>query len=226
MTFYILTLFPEIFESVFEKSIIKRAASKKLIKIKYINIRDFGTGTHKMVDDTPYGGGQGMVMKVDVLANALKTIKPKPFTVLLSAGGKKYNQKKAQTLSKKKNIAIICGHYEGVDARVENFVDEVLSIGDYILTGGEIPAMLLVDSITRLLPGSLNPKSPKDESFEKGILEYPQYTRPEVYKGQHVPKVLLLGNHAEIKKWRSQQALQRTKEYRPDLLKSRQTKRE
>lgn len=219
MKISILTLFPEIFQSTFSKSIIKRAIDKKLISIEFINIRDFGLQKHKIVDDKPYGGGEGMVMMVEPIAKALSTIKPKPYIILLSASGKKYTQKTANSLSKKKNLAIICGHYEGIDARTEELADDVLSIGDYILTGGEIPAMVIVDSVTRLIPGSINPKSPVDESFEKGLLEYPQYTRPEIFNNKKVPQILLSGNHAKIAAWRQEQSIKRTQKNRPDLLK-------
>lgn len=218
MNFYILTLFPEVFESVFSKSIIKRSIDKKILNIKALNIRDWGIGRHKQVDDKPYGGGEGMVLIPNPILDALASIKPKPYTILLSASGKKYTQKDAKRLAKKTNIALICGHYEGVDARVEKFVDEVVSIGDYILTGGEIPAMVLVDSIVRFLPGAINPNSPLDESFEQGLLEYPQYTRPEVYNKLKVPQVLLSGDHKKIQAWRQKQAQARTKKYRPDLV--------
>jgi len=217
----ILTLFPEVFTSVFSSSILKRAQDKKLISIKLINIRGFARDKHRTVDDKPYGGGEGMVLKVDVVASALESIKPKPYTILLSASGKKYNHKIARNLAKKKNLAIISGHYEGVDARVEEFVDEVISIGDFILTGGEIPAMAIVDSVTRFIPGSINPKSAIDESFEKGLLEYPQYTRPENFRGRKVPKILLSGNHQKNAKWRESQSIKRTRKFRPDILKSK-----
>lgn len=219
MTIWILTLFPEFFENFTNHSIIKRAISKKLVKIKLVNIRDFATDTRKTVDDTPYGGGAGMVMKVDILHRTLKSIKPKPYVILLSASGNQYTQKLAKTLTKHENIALICGHYEGIDARIEKYVDNVISIGDYILTGGEIPAMVLADSITRIIPGVISPESPQNESFEKDLLEYPQFTRPEQFHGQKVPKVLLSGNHKEIKAWRNQKSKERTKKYRPDLLK-------
>lgn len=210
------------FTSVFEKSIIKRAQEKNLIKINYLNLRGWGLGRHKQVDDTPYGGGQGMVMKVDVIVEALKTVKPKPYVVLLSASGKKYNQQTAKMLSQKKNIAIICGHYEGIDARTEEYADIVLSTGDYVLTGGEIPAMAIVDSITRLIPGTISKISVQNESFTNtgNYLEYPQYTKPEIFENKRVPKVLLSGNHANIEKWREKKSLERTKKFRPDLLKS------
>lgn len=220
MKFHVLTLFPDIFESVFSKSIIKRTIDRKILKIEYINIRDYGLGKHKQVDDKPYGGGEGMVMMAEPIATALESIKPKPYAILLSASGHKYNQQIAHRLTKKKNIAIICGHYEGVDARVEKLADDIISIGDFILTGGEIPAMLLIDSVTRLLPGSINPLSAQDESFDKGLLEYPQYTRPQTFQGLKIPKILQNGNHQQISEWRKSQSLKRTKKYRPDLLKS------
>lgn len=219
MKIWILTLFPEVFESVFIKSIIKRAVGKKLLKIELINIRGWALGKHQQVDDKPYGGGEGMVMMPQPILDALKTIKPRPYTILLSASGSNYTQKKAITYAKKKSLALICGHYEGVDARVEKFVDEIISVGDFILTGGEIPAMLIVDSVTRFIPGSINPLSPQDESYQKGLLEYPQYTHPRVYKGLKIPKILLSGNHKDIQKWRNQERLKRTKKFRPDLFK-------
>lgn len=240
MNINIITLFPELFESVFSKSIIKRAQDKKLLKIKYVDPRKWGIGKHKQVDDKPYGGGSGMVMMPDPILKSLNSINPKPYTVLLSASGKKYTQQSAKILAKKKNIALICGHYEGVDARVEEFVDETISIGDFVVTGGEIPAMLLVDSVTRLIPEVIKAESTANESFEDKLLEYPQYTRPETYKppktlipkkvymsehkpsasevkGLKVPQVLLSGNHAEIAKWRKEQSKKITKKNRPDL---------
>ncbi|MEK7581331.1 MAG: tRNA (guanosine(37)-N1)-methyltransferase TrmD [Patescibacteria group bacterium] len=222
MKVYLLTLFPEIFQGILTQSIAKRAQDKKLLKVKIINIRDFAQGPHKTVDDTPYGGGKGMVMKVDVLYRALSSIKPKPFTVLLSASGEKYNQQTAKEFSKHKSIALICGHYEGVDERIERYTDKVISTGDYILTGGEIPAMVIIDSITRLIPGVIQKDSLIEESFSEPstMLEYPQYTRPENFKDQKVPSILLSGNHLKIKKWREEQSLKRTKKLRPDLLKA------
>lgn len=219
MTVWILTLFPEFFENFKNHSIIKRTLEKKLIKINIVNIRDFAKDKRKTVDDTPYGGGAGMVMRADVIYDALSSIKPKPHTVLLSASGAKFTQNNARNLSKKKNLALICGHYEGADARIEKYTNEIFSTGDYILTGGEIPAMTIVDSIARIIPGSINPNSPQDESFENGLLEYPQYTRPENFLGNKVPSILLSGNHAQIKKWRKEQSQKRTKKYRPELIK-------
>lgn len=226
MTFFILTLFPEMFETITASSILKRAREKKIIKIKLVNIRDFTKDKHKIVDDKPYGGGKGMILKVDVLVNALETIKPKPYTVLLSPSGKKYDQQKAVFFSRKKRLLIICGHYEGTDARIEKYVDEVISIGDFILTGGEIAAMAVVDSVARLIPDVIHPESLKSESFSLGSpreawgnLEYPQYTRPANFRGLKIPKILLSGNHQQISDWRRKQAAKRTRKYRPDLIK-------
>ena len=213
MTFNIITIFPEIFNSYFNESIIKRALEKEKIKISVINLRDFAADKHKTVDDTPYGGGAGMLMKVDVLYRATRNTQHATDInnkiILLSAKGNKWNQQKAKEYSKLDNITLICGRYEGVDERIVNFIDEEVSIGDYVLTGGEIGAMAIVDSITRLLPGVLgNETSAKDESHSiHGELEYPQYTRPEIFTDDEgneykVPDVLLSGNHAEIERWR------------------------
>ncbi len=220
MNIYLLTLFPKIFQGVFAQSIIGRAQKKNLVKINLINIRDFAKDVRGTVDDKPYGGGRGMVLKVDVVISALESITPKPYSILLSASGKKYNQDLAKLLAKKKDIAIICGHYEGTDARLERFVDEVVSIGDFILTGGEIAAMAIVDSVVRLVPGVIRKESLTDESFSANgkLLEYPQFTRPEIFRGLKVPAVLLSGNHEQIEKWRNQKAVKRTEKYRPDIL--------
>jgi len=216
MTFHIITIFPEIFSSYFNESILKRAQGEGFIDIKIYNLRDWTTDKHNTIDDTPYGGGAGMVMKVDILYKAIEDIKSrianrKSRIVLLSAKGKTWSQPLAQEYSKIDDIILICGRYEGVDERITNFIDEEISVGPYVLTGGEVPAMALVDSITRLIPGVLgNVESPADESHSKnGILEYGQYTRPEVFtdkNGQEhkVPDVLLSGNHAEIAKWREE----------------------
>ncbi len=204
----IITLFPDMFKGPFDASIIKRAESKGLIDIKVHNLRDWGETDRKNVDDRPYGGGVGMVLRVDIIDAALKDIKTKDSKViLLDATGERFTQGKAKKLSNTKHLILIAGHYEGVDHRVhEHLVDEVISIGDYVLTGGEIPSMVLVDSIIRLLPGVLGKdESSADESHkEPGYLEYPQYTRPDKYGKWGVPKVLLSGNHAEIKKWRAE----------------------
>lgn len=202
----ILTLFPDMFTGPFDASIIKRAESKNLIKVNVHDLRKWGEGARRNVDDKPYSGGPGMLIRVDVIDSALKDLKNKDSkVVLLDATGEKYTQTKAKELSKLKHLILIAGHYEGVDHRVhENLVDEVISIGDYVLTGGEIPAMVVVDSVIRLIQGVLGKdESSLDESHkEPGYLEYPQYTRPEVYRGWEVPKILLSGNHAEIEKWR------------------------
>ncbi len=206
----ILTLFPDMFKGPFEASIIKRAESKNLIDIKVHNLRDWGESDRHNVDDRPYSGGVGMILRVDIIDNALKDLKKEDSKViLLDATGQRYTQQKAVKFSKLSHIILIAGHYEGVDHRVhEHLADYVVSIGDYVLTGGEIPAMVVVDSIIRLLPGVLGKdKSSVDESHkEPGYLEYPQYTRPEVHKGWKVPKVLLSGNHAEIIKWRNKKS--------------------
>jgi tRNA (guanine37-N1)-methyltransferase len=207
----IITLFPNMFKGPFEESILRRAQDKSLLEIKIHNLRDWALDRHKSVDDRPYGGGAGMIIRVDVIDRALQDLKQKAKnkkikTILLDATGKTFNQKMAEKLSKEKNLILISGHYEGVDHRVhEHLVDEVISIGNYVLTGGELPAMVITDAVSRLIPGVLDPESLKEESFSKSKtnLEYPQYTRPEEYKGWKVPEVLLSGNHAEIEKWRA-----------------------
>jgi tRNA (guanine37-N1)-methyltransferase len=204
----VLTLFPDMFKGPFDASIINRAQSKGLIEIEVHDLRKWGEGERRNVDDRPYGGGVGMILRVDILDEAISKLKTtNSKVILLDATGTKYTQQKAREYSKLEHIILIAGHYEGVDHRVhEHLVDEVVSIGDYVLTGGEIPAMVLVDSIIRLLPGVLGKdESSTDESHkEPGYLEYPQYTRPEDYKGWKVPKVLLSGNHKKIEEWRKQ----------------------
>ena len=206
----ILTLFPEMFTGPFDASIIKRAESRDLIKMEVNDLRKWGEGTRRNVDDRPYGGGVGMILRVDIIDTALKDLRTKQSKViLLDATGTRYTQQKAHELSKLDHIILIAGHYEGVDHRVhEKLVDEVISIGDYVLTGGEIPAMVLVDSVIRLIPGVLGKdESSVDESHkEPGYLEYPQYTRPEDYKGWKVPEVLLSGNHKNINDWRKEKS--------------------
>ena len=206
----ILTLFPKMFEGPFRESIIKRAQEKGLTEINIHDLRKWGLDDRRTVDDRPYGGGPGMIMRVDVVTNALKNIRTEEHknskVILLDATGEKFTQQKALQLSKLEHLILIAGHYEGVDHRIhEHLVDEVLSIGDYVLTGGELPAMVLVDSIVRLIPGVVGKEeSIIEESHSKpGYIEYPQYTRPEEYKGWKVPEVLLSGNHKEIKKWRN-----------------------
>lgn len=222
---HVLTLFPEFFESPFNVSIIKRALDKGLIQIELINIRDFSRDKHKKVDDYPYGGGSGMVMKPEPIFEAVdyveKTIEgERSRIILMSPQGKTFNQSLARELSTEKNLVFICGHYEGIDERVKTLITDEISIGDYILTGGEIPALAIIDAVTRLVPGVLgSSQSLEEESFSDGLLEYPQYTRPEVYRGLKVPDVLLSGNHKEIELFRRREALIRTREKRPDLFK-------
>ncbi|MBU4375472.1 tRNA (guanosine(37)-N1)-methyltransferase TrmD [Patescibacteria group bacterium] len=220
MTFHIITIFPNIFDSYLNESILGRAQKNKLIKIKIHNLRDWTTDKHKTVDDTPCGGGAGMIMKAEPIYKAIQDIKSQISnlkTILLSAKGKQWNQQTAKKYSKLDEIILICGRYEGVDERVKKFIDKEISIGDYVLTGGEIPAMAIIDSITRLLPGVLgNKKSADIESHSiPGILEYPQYTKPEtiIIKGKkcNVPKVLLSGNHKLIKEWRDKHKIDKFK---------------
>lgn len=222
MLISIITLFPEVFDPILNTSILKRAQEKGKVSFGLVNLRDFGEGKHKVVDDRPYGGGAGMVLKADILLKALSSIlNRKSYTILMSASGVPYKQQKAKELSKLDHLIIICGHYEGVDQRfIDKYVDEEISIGDYVLTGGEVPAMVLVDSIARLIPGVLEKEeATEEESFSKSLLEYPHYTRPEVFEGLKVPQVLLSGDHAEIEKWRREKSLEKTKSVRPDLLK-------
>ena len=221
MKFDVLTLFPEMFKSL-EESIIGKAKEKNLIDINLINIRDFSKDKHKKVDDTPYGGGAGMVMMPDVVYDAYSSIpnKENAKVIYLSPKGKVLNQEKVLELSKQEHLILLCGHYEGIDQRViDEIVDEEISIGDYVLTGGEIPAMVLVDSVSRYIQGVLKQESTQEESFTNNLLEYPQYTRPEEFHGQKVPEVLLSGHHENIRKWREQKSLEITKQKRPDLLK-------
>ena len=219
MKFDVLTLFPEMFEPL-NSSIIGRAKEKNLIDINLINIRDFSKDKHKKVDDTPYGGGAGMVMMPDVVYDAYKSIKDENAKVIyMSPQGKKLTQKKVEELAKNKHLIILCGHYEGIDQRViDKIVDEEISIGDYVLTGGELPAMVLIDSVSRYSDGVITKESTNEESFTNGLLEYPQYTRPEVFEGEKVPEVLLSGHHANIEKWRKEKSLEITAKKRPDLL--------
>ena len=222
MQFDVLTLFPEMFEPI-KQSILGKAIEKEKIKLKLVNIRNFSKDKHKKVDDTPYGGGAGMVMKPDVVYDAYKSVYEENAKVIyLSPQGKTLNQKKVEELSKEKHLILLCGHYEGIDQRViDKIVDEEISIGDYVLTGGEIPVMVLIDTVSRYIDGVLNQESIKEESFSEGLLEYPQYTRPEVFEGEKVPEILLSGHHENIEKWRKEQALKITKQKRPDLLKRR-----
>jgi len=219
MKFDILTLFPEMFNSLRE-SIIGRAEKNKAISINLVNIRDFSTDKHKHVDDMPYGGGAGMVIKPDVVYDAYNSIKSEDAKVIyLSPKGKTLTQEIVEELSKESHLILLCGHYEGIDQRVlDEIVDEEISIGDYVLTGGELPAMVLVDSVSRYVDGVLTKESISEESFSNGLLEYPQYTRPEVFLEKKVPEVLLSGHHSNIKKWRRNESLKLTYHRRPELL--------
>ena len=222
MKFDVLTLFPESFEPI-KQSILGRALEKNLISLNLINIRNFSKDKHKKVDDTPYGGGAGMVIRPDVVYDAYKSIKDENAKVIyMSPQGNVLNQKKVESLSKEKHLILLCGHYEGIDQRViDEIVDEEISIGDYVLTGGEIPAMVLIDSVSRYVEGVLTKESIKEESFSNNLLEYPQYTRPETFLDKKVPEVLLSGHHENIRKWREEQALKNTYQKRPDLLKNK-----
>ncbi len=217
----ILTLFPSMFVGPFDTSMLKKAKDNLLVEIYVHDIREYTFDKHRVVDDYPYGGGPGMVMKAEPIYTAIGDIKKDLRTkvVLTTPQGRVYNQELAWELARTEQLIIIAGHYEGVDERVTELVDEEISIGDYVLTGGEIPAMVLVDSVVRLLPGVLGgEEAAEDDSFATGLLEGPQYTRPEVFEGMSVPEVLLSGHHANIARWRREQALRRTKERRPDLL--------
>lgn len=219
MKFDVLTLFPEMFETM-KQSIFGKAMEKGIVTMNTVNIRDFSKDKHKKVDDTPYGGGAGMVMMPDVVYSAYQSIEAKDAKVIyMSPQGKTLSQKKVEELAKQDHLIILCGHYEGIDQRVlDKIVDEEISIGDYVLTGGEIPAMVLMDSVSRYVEGVLKQDSIKEESFTNGLLEYPQYTRPETFEGQKVPEILLTGHHENIEKWRKEQSLKITKQKRPDLL--------
>ena len=224
----IFTLFPEMFDGPFSQSIVKRARDKGIVSLFIHNFRDYATDKHKTVDDYSYGGGPGMVLKPEPLFDAVEAIRREHggeeelvSTVLLSPQGRLFRQKTALELARKEHLVLICGHYEGVDERVrQHLVSDELSIGDYVLSGGEIAAMVVVDAVVRVLPGALgSAESAIDESHAAGLLEYPQYTRPPVFRGWSVPEVLLSGNHQEILRWRRRESLRRTREMRPDLIK-------
>jgi tRNA (guanine37-N1)-methyltransferase len=227
VNFQFLTLFPEVFNAVLSSSLLGKAHQNGVVTFGLTQIRDFSTDKHRTVDDTPYGGGEGMLLKVDVLHAAWKAVQEKlpegkTRTILMSPQGALLTQEKAKELAQYESLVIVCGHYEGVDERfIDLCVDEELSIGDYVLTGGELPAMVVADAVTRLLPGTVgNEDSISNDSLEGGLLKYPQYTRPRIFEGQSVPEVLLSGDHGAIEKWRREQVLRRTQEKRPDLIKS------
>lgn len=218
MKITIVTLFPEFFDRFKEVSIIKRALGKDLVTLSIVNLRDYSLDRNHRVDDRPIGGGAGLIMRLEPLIAALSDVcTPSSHKVLLSATGKTYNQQKAISFSKMEDIVLFCGHYEGIDSRFESRVDECISIGDYILTGGEIGAMLIADSVIRLLEGVISADSTKDESFNDGLLEYPQYTFPIDYEGERVPDILLTGNHEAVCYFREKESIKRTRELRPDL---------
>lgn len=222
MIFNVLTLFPEMFDGILSSSILKRAIEKDIIKVDIFNIRDFSNDRHKNVDDYPYGGGYGMVMMAQPIFDAVEYLK-NGFNIpvyYMSPKGKVFNHDMAMRIAKLDRLILLCGHYEGIDERVYSIIDEEISIGDFVMTGGEIAAMAVIDAISRLIPGVLShPESYQDESFYGGLLEYPQYTRPEEFRGMKVPDVLLSGNHAEISKWRRQKSLEITMLKRPDIIK-------
>ena len=236
MRFNILTLFPEMVISGLNTSIIGRGIANRLLSIETIDIRDFAFNKHKSVDDYPYGGGAGMLIQAEPVYLAYRSIvesevevlesegKKSPRVIYLSPIGKVFNQSLAEELAKEEELILLCGHYEGIDERVlEEIVTDYISVGDYVLTGGELPAMMLVDAISRLIPGVLNNNASTEfESFQDNLLEYPHYTRPEVWRGKKVPEILLSGHHANIEKWRREQSIKRTKEHRPDLLKEKE----
>jgi tRNA (guanine37-N1)-methyltransferase len=218
----VLTLFPAMFAGPLDESIVKRAREAKLLDLKIHNLRDWTHDRHKTVDDKPFGGGPGMLLKVEPLFEAIESLqRERTKVILLSPSGRKFDQSIARELAQAEDLLLVCGSYEGFDERVrEALADDELSIGDYVLTNGALPAMVVIDAVARLLPGVLgDDESSHDESFSLGLLEYPQYTRPAEFRGMEVPEVLLSGNHAEIEKWRREQAKLRTERQRPDLLK-------
>ena len=217
----ILTLFPDMFNGFITESIIKRAIENKHVEVNFINFRDYTNDPHGKVDDTPYGGGAGMVLACQPIFDCVKAIRTaESKVILLTPSGVPYKQKMAYDLSKEKHLIIICGHYEGFDDRIETLADYLISIGDYVLTGGEVPAMVLADSIIRLIPGVINESSHLNDSFnENYLLDYPTFTKPAEYEGLKVPEVLISGDHQKIDEWRYQESVKRTKERRPDLLK-------
>lgn len=218
----VITIFPEYFTGILQASLIGKGVAAGKLDIRLHQLRDWSRDKHRTVDDTPYGGGHGMVMKIEPLVAALEEVaRPGALRLLLAARGKPFTQKRAQKLAELEQLVLVCGRYEGVDERLAGFIDGQLGIGDYVLNGGEAAAAVVIDAVTRLVPGIIgNPGSLESESFTAGLLEYPQYTRPETFRGDPVPPVLLSGNHAEIARWRREQALQDTELRRPDLLRT------
>ena len=220
MKITILTLFPEMFDGFLTNSIIKRAIGKKVVEVKVVNIRDYTKDKYGRVDTPPIGGGAGLVMKCQPIVDALKDVSTNESKkIMLSPRGKQFNQQMAVSLSKDKDLVLLCGHYEGIDERVNDYVDELVSIGDYVLTGGEIGAMAIADAVIRLLDGAITDVSLDEESFNDSLLEYPQYTEPKDFEGKKVPDILYTGNHTAIEKYRRKESLRLTKEHRPDLFK-------
>lgn len=219
MRITVLTLFPEMYRDFLSTSIIGRSIDRKIVTVDFVQIRDFAHDKYKHVDDSSFGGGKGQVMKCQPVLDALNSVKQADsYSIMMSPQGKTFTQAKAREFAQKEHLILLCGHYEGLDARINSHMDEMVSIGDYVLTGGEISSMVVMDAVIRLLKGSISEGSTEEESFENGLLEYPQYTQPADYNGDHVPEVLLSGNHQRIKEWRIAQSLLLTKENRPDLF--------
>lgn len=218
MRITVLTLFPEMYGDFLKTSIIGRAISRGLVSVEFVQIRDFAHDNYKHVDDRPFGGGRGQVMKCQPVLDALDSVRTEQsYTIMMNPAGHPYTQQKAHEFSQKDHLIILCGHYEGMDARINNHIDELVSIGDYVLTGGEIASMTVMDSVIRLLKGAITEGSTDEESYENGLLEYPQYTQPSDYNGEKVPDILLSGNHQKIRQWRLEQSILLTKKQRPDL---------
>ena len=219
MKITILTIFPELFHDFAKEPVMKRALERKIVQMEVVDIRLFAGGSFRHIDDDSYGGGAGMVMRCGPVLDALESVRSEEsYTAVMTPAGRRYDQKQAHAFAKLNHLILICGHYEGLDERILNHADGAFSIGDYVLTGGELPAKVVCDSVIRLLPGVLRDTATKEESFEQGILEYPQYTKPANWKGEKVPEVLLTGDHARILEWRQKEALRITRERRPDLL--------
>jgi tRNA (guanine37-N1)-methyltransferase len=219
MKINILSIFPSLFDSFMETGIIGRAKENGIISFNVVNIRDFSSDSYGTVDDTPYGGGAGMIMKVEPMVKALESLEERGKTYLLSPRGKNFNQKMARKLAKEEILSFLCGRYKGVDERVKDFIDGEISIGDYVLSGGEVAAMVIVEAVVRLLPGAVGDvDSVNTDSFEKGLLDSPSYTRPRDFRGKKVPEVLLSGDHGKIECWRQEEAIKLTKKYRKDIM--------
>ena len=228
MKITILTMFPQLFDGFRDGPVVQRAIRKGILELEIVDIKEFAPGSFRHIDDSPFGGGAGMVMRCQPVLDALRSVRgsaesfQNTIVAALSPAGRQFTQKQAHRFSELDHLILICGHYEGMDERIYRHVDEEISIGDYVLTGGEIAAMAVSDAVIRLLPGALRSESTSEESFENGLLEYPQYTQPAVYEGEAVPEVLTSGNHARIRRWRLKESLRRTMERRPDLLEGRQ----